>query len=135
MTLQRRGVVPVPSLPRRAVERPRKPVGAISCPSAAEPHPRPPAHQQGPGADRGGPASFTPAFTLPEAVYEGLREAAFRERCKIHDIVLEGDRDGAPEAGMAGLSAVGGLGAGAEPCLPEPMSEQVLEPELRKARS
>ena len=27
---------------------------------------------------------------LPEAVYEGLREAAFRERCKIHDILLEG---------------------------------------------
>jgi hypothetical protein len=27
---------------------------------------------------------------LPEAVYEALREAAFRERCKIHDIVLEG---------------------------------------------
>jgi hypothetical protein len=29
---------------------------------------------------------------LPEALYEGLREAAFRERCKIHDIVLEGIR-------------------------------------------
>lgn len=27
---------------------------------------------------------------LPEAVHEALREAAFRERCKIHDIVLEG---------------------------------------------
>lgn len=27
---------------------------------------------------------------LPRAVHEGLREAAFRERCKIHDIVLEG---------------------------------------------
>jgi hypothetical protein len=27
---------------------------------------------------------------LPEAVYEGRREAAFRERFKIHDIVLEG---------------------------------------------
>jgi hypothetical protein len=29
---------------------------------------------------------------LPEALYEALREAAFRERCKIHDIVLEGIR-------------------------------------------
>jgi hypothetical protein len=29
---------------------------------------------------------------LPEPLYEGLREAAFRERCKIHDIVLEGIR-------------------------------------------
>jgi len=27
---------------------------------------------------------------LPEAVYESLREAAFKERRKIHDIVLEG---------------------------------------------
>jgi hypothetical protein len=27
---------------------------------------------------------------LPEALYEALREAAFRERCKIHEIVLEG---------------------------------------------
>ncbi len=27
---------------------------------------------------------------LPQAVYEALREAAYRERCKIHDIVLEG---------------------------------------------
>ena len=27
---------------------------------------------------------------LPEVLYEGLREAAFRERCKIHDVVLEG---------------------------------------------
>ena len=27
---------------------------------------------------------------LPDALYEGLREAAFKERSKIHDIVLEG---------------------------------------------
>jgi hypothetical protein len=27
---------------------------------------------------------------LPDAVYEALREAAFNERRKIHDIVLEG---------------------------------------------
>jgi hypothetical protein len=27
---------------------------------------------------------------LPEVVYEALREAAFKERVKIHDIVLEG---------------------------------------------
>jgi hypothetical protein len=27
---------------------------------------------------------------LPEPVYEALREAAFEERCKIHDLVLEG---------------------------------------------
>jgi hypothetical protein len=27
---------------------------------------------------------------LPEPVYEALREAAFRERCKIHDLVMQG---------------------------------------------
>ena len=27
---------------------------------------------------------------LPEPLYEGLREAPFRERCKIHDLLLEG---------------------------------------------
>jgi len=27
---------------------------------------------------------------LPQAMYEALREAAFKERRKIHDIVLEG---------------------------------------------
>jgi hypothetical protein len=27
---------------------------------------------------------------LPEAVYEALREIAFHERCKIHDLVIEG---------------------------------------------
>jgi hypothetical protein len=27
---------------------------------------------------------------LPEPVYEALREAAFHERCKIHNLVMEG---------------------------------------------
>jgi hypothetical protein len=27
---------------------------------------------------------------LPEQVYEALRETAFHERCKIHDLVIEG---------------------------------------------
>jgi hypothetical protein len=27
---------------------------------------------------------------LPRPVYEALRETAFHERCKIHDIVMEG---------------------------------------------
>jgi hypothetical protein len=27
---------------------------------------------------------------LPQAVYEGLRRAAFEKRVKIHDLVLEG---------------------------------------------
>ena len=27
---------------------------------------------------------------LPEPVYEALRETAFKERCKIHDLVIQG---------------------------------------------
>ena len=27
---------------------------------------------------------------LPELVYEALRECAFKERCKIHDIIMQG---------------------------------------------
>jgi hypothetical protein len=27
---------------------------------------------------------------LPEPVYEALRETAFKERCKMHDLVLQG---------------------------------------------
>ena len=38
----------------------------------------------------GRPGIVHTSVYLPEALYEGLREAAFRERCKIHDIVLEG---------------------------------------------
>ena len=49
------------------------------------------------------PGIIHTSLYLPEALYEGLREAAFRERCKIHDIVLEGIRDGAPEAGAEEL--------------------------------
>jgi hypothetical protein len=43
-----------------------------------------------PGSRQGRPGIIHTSLYLPEAVYEGLREAAFRERCKIHDIVLEG---------------------------------------------
>jgi hypothetical protein len=27
---------------------------------------------------------------LPEATYEALRQVAFKERCKIHDLLMEG---------------------------------------------
>jgi len=43
-----------------------------------------------PGSRKGRPGVIHTSLYLPEAVYEALREAAFRERCKIHDIVLEG---------------------------------------------
>jgi hypothetical protein len=40
----------------------------------------------------GRPGIVHTSLYLPEALYEGLREAAFKERLKIHDIVLEGIR-------------------------------------------
>jgi hypothetical protein len=45
-----------------------------------------------PGSRKGRPGVVHTSVYLPEALYEGLREAAFRERRKIHDIVLEGIR-------------------------------------------
>jgi hypothetical protein len=38
---------------------------------------------------------------LPEAFHDALREAAFHERCKIHDIVMEGIRAALKKRGYA----------------------------------
>jgi hypothetical protein len=43
-----------------------------------------------PGARLPRPGIVHTSVYLPEAVYEALRVAAFKERRKIHDIVLEG---------------------------------------------
>jgi hypothetical protein len=47
--------------------------------------------------DAGKPAKRLPrpgivhsSLYLPDAVHEALRKAAFDERCKIHDIIMEG---------------------------------------------
>ena len=55
--------------------------------------PNPPAHCQRTTKARkpkGGPGIVHTSLYLPEGLYEGLRVAAFKERRKIHDIVLEG---------------------------------------------
>jgi hypothetical protein len=52
-----------------------------------------PAAPGGPGTPRGRPARpgiVHSSLYLPEATHDALREAAFKERRKIHDIVLEG---------------------------------------------
>ena len=54
----------------------------MTCPSPKGPA-RPVGRQPRPGI-------VHTSLYLPEAVYEGLRRAAFEERVKIHDIVLEG---------------------------------------------
>jgi len=41
---------------------------------------------------------------LPEPLYEALREAAFKERCKIHDLVLEGIEAALKKRGYKGTA-------------------------------
>jgi hypothetical protein len=36
------------------------------------------------------PSIIHSSLYLPEPVYEALREVAFKERCKIHDLVMQG---------------------------------------------
>jgi hypothetical protein len=52
----------------------------------------PPAHTglRKPRSGQGWPGTVHTSLYLPEAVHEALREAAFEERRKIHDIILEG---------------------------------------------
>jgi hypothetical protein len=65
--------------PTAAAKRTRTPPRAASAPAK-------------PQGRQGRPGVIHSSLYLPEALYEALREAAFRERCKIHDIVLEGIR-------------------------------------------
>jgi hypothetical protein len=46
--------------------------------------------QEAPPGRKPRPGIVHSSVYLPEAVYEALREAVFKERVKIHDIVLEG---------------------------------------------
>jgi hypothetical protein len=53
--------------------------------------PQPPAEAlRQPAGRRPRPGIVHSSLYLPEAVYEALRETAFKERCKIHDLVLQG---------------------------------------------
>jgi hypothetical protein len=59
------------------IKRPRTPAAVSGVPKGlARPRLRPDVVQS--------------SLYLPEAVYEALRETAFKERCKIHDLVMEG---------------------------------------------
>jgi hypothetical protein len=44
---------------------------------------------------------------LPEAVHEALREAAFKERCKIHDIIMQGIDSALKKRGYPSVDQVG----------------------------
>jgi hypothetical protein len=54
-----------------------------------------------PSGRRPRPDIIQTSLYLPEAVYEALREAAFHERRKIHDIVMEGIRAALKKRGYA----------------------------------
>jgi hypothetical protein len=45
---------------------------------------------KGPAGRRPRPDIVHSSLYLPEPVYEALREVAFHERCKIHDIIMQG---------------------------------------------
>jgi hypothetical protein len=51
---------------------------------------RPPSTPARPPSRQGRPGIVHTSVYLPEAVHEALRVAAFKERRKIHSIVLEG---------------------------------------------
>ena len=70
--------------------RARKPTGSVFM--AKRTRTLPPT-SSGPARPKGRqprPGIVHTSVYLPEALYEALREGAFRERCKIHNIVLEG---------------------------------------------
>jgi hypothetical protein len=54
--------------------------------------PRARSAQGRPPSPKSRPEIVHTSLYLPEPLYEALREAAFKERLKIHDIVLEGIR-------------------------------------------
>jgi hypothetical protein len=70
--------------------RARKPTGSVFMAKRTRTLPPTSSGPAKPGSRRGRPGIVHTSVYLPEALYEALREAAFRERCKIHDILLEG---------------------------------------------
>ena len=77
---------------------------------AKRPKPRPTASSapREPAGRRPRPDIVHSSLYLPDAVYEALREIAFKERCKIHDLVMEGI---GLALGKRGYPAVGNLKA------------------------
>ena len=70
--------------------RARKPTGSVFMAKRTRTLPRTSSGLAKPQGRQGRPGIIHTSLYLPEADYEALREAAFRERRKIHDIVLEG---------------------------------------------
>jgi hypothetical protein len=71
------------------LRRAREPVGETKMAKRSKSRPSPSGASREPA---GGPRPDVvhSSLYLPEPVYEALREAAFKERCKIHDLVMQG---------------------------------------------
>jgi hypothetical protein len=52
-----------------------------------------------------GHARYTSVY-LPEAAYEALRQVAFDERCKIHDLLIEGVEPALKKRGYPALAGM-----------------------------
>ena len=70
--------------------RARKPTGSVFMAKRTRTLPPRSSGPARPGSRQGRPGIVHTSLYLPEGLYEGLRVAAFKERRKIHDIVLEG---------------------------------------------
>jgi hypothetical protein len=70
--------------------RARKPTGSVFMAKRTRTLPPTSSGPARPGSRQGRPGIVHTSLYLPEGLYEGLRVAAFKERRKIHDIVLEG---------------------------------------------
>jgi hypothetical protein len=68
----------------------RKPPGVFFMAKRTKIPPPSPSGPRKPVGRQPRPGIIHTSLYLPEALYEGLREAAFKERRKIHDLVLEG---------------------------------------------
>jgi hypothetical protein len=69
--------------------RAREPVGAIKMAKRSKSQPTSSSSPRKP-AEGTRPDMVHSSLYLPKPVYEALRETAFHERCKIHDLVMEG---------------------------------------------
>ena len=70
----------------------RKPTGENFLPKRTSTGPAPSGDPKKPGSRKVRTGIVHTSVYLPTDLYEGLRRAAFEERRKIHDIMLEGVR-------------------------------------------
>jgi hypothetical protein len=86
-----------------ALEGPGKPVEGIEMAKRPRTQPTASSVPTKPARGQPRPGVVHSSLYLPEPIYEALREAAFEERCKIHDVVMEGISLALKRRGYAGF--------------------------------